>query len=270
MTISKAHVVDTVWLAEHLDDEKVVLVDVRPPHFVAQAHLSGAVNLPVFLLYGPDAGPPESDQLASRLSSVGISRDSHVVAYDEGGSPSAARLYWVLKYYGHPDVSVLDGGITKWRREGLDWEYEATSAPAAQYDVPLPDRTVLSTLTDVRAAIDDEGAVILDARSPAEYLGLQMTAARNGHVPGSVNTDWANNFEAPDGVPVLLPDDQLRRMYEDAGADHSKHIVVYCQSGGRSAATYLVLRHLGYPYVSMYSAGWQEWGNRQDTPVEEE
>lgn len=257
------------WLAEHLDDGDVVIVDVRPPQFYMQAHLPGAVNLPIFFVNGPGGGPPSPAALAPRLGALGISRDTHVVVYDDGASPSAAKLYWALRYLGHRAVSVLDGGITRWRHEGRDWDYSPVQPQSVEY-VPGPiDEAVVVSLQDVRERLNGESVVVVDTRSPGEYLGVQVTANRNGHIPGAINIDWTNNLEpAPDGLPVLRSDEELRRLYIDAGVSPDKDVVLYCQSGGRCAETYLVLDKLGYPHVALYGPGWQEWGNRHDTPVE--
>lgn len=257
-------------VAAELDDPGVVLVDVRPPHFYQQAHLPGAVNLPVFYLFAANAGPPAADDLVRRLGRLGISRSTRLVAYDDGASASAARLYWVLKYYRHPDVSVLDGGVTAWRHEGRDWEYTAVEPEPAEYEIPDPDPTVLTDLANVSASLGAPDSVIVDTRSPAEYLGLQRTARRNGHIPGAINIDWSNNLTLDEGVlHRLRSDDELRDLYQTSGVTPDKDVILHCETGNRASETFLVLKKLGYPRVALYTAGWQEWGNRDDTPVEE-
>jgi len=263
-------VVDTQWVRDHLGDSSIVLVDVRPPHFYAQGHLPGAVNLPVILLSRADGGPPEAVALGAHLGEIGIARETHVVAYDDGASPSAAFFFWTLSYYRHPAVSVLDGGVTKWRRDGEELIYLSISPAAATYDVGDPDPEVLVRFEEVRQSLGSPDTVLVDVRSPAEYLGLRRTAARNGHIPGAINIDWTNNLErSSDGVRRLMSDDALRSLYETAGVTPDKRIILHCQSGGRSSETFLVLKKLGYPDVANYPGGWQEWGNRGDTPVEE-
>lgn len=257
-------VVSGDWLAGHLDDEDLVLVDVRPPQFYQQAHLPGAVNLPVFFL----GGPPEPAALAQRLGALGIARDSSVVAYDDGASPSAAKLFWVLRYLGHGSASILDGGITKWRHDGRDWDYSPVQPQPVEYVVRATNPAVAVTLDGVKNRLDEPSTAIVDVRSPGEYLGVQTTAARNGHIPGAINIDWTNNLQPlQDGIAVLRADEELRGLYEEAGVTPDKDIVVYCQSGGRASQTYLALHKLGYPSVTIYVPGWQEWGNRDDTPI---
>jgi thiosulfate/3-mercaptopyruvate sulfurtransferase len=264
-------IVTTEWLSECLGEPGIVPVDVRPPYFFAQAHLPGAVNLPAFYLQGQNGRPPRAEELARRLGDLGLTRDSHIVAYDEGGSPAAAVLYWTLRYFRHPRVSVLDGGITKWRREGRDWEYTGQMPEPANYEIQAPDPGVLATRADVVAALDDSGAVLVDVRSPAEFLGLQPAAIRNGHLRGAINFEWSNALQiGADDLPVTRTPEELRALLLEAGVTPDKEVIVYCQSGSRSSHTFLVLDVLGYTTTKNYLAGWQEWGNREDTPVEAE
>lgn len=263
-------VVSADWLTDHLDDDDIVVVDVRFPQFYMQAHLPGAVNLPVFFLGGPGGGPPPPAALAPRLGRLGISPDTHVVAYDDGASSSAAHLFWALRYLSHPRVSILDGGITNWRHEGRDWDYSPVQSQAVDYVPGSVDESVVAALDDVRGIVNGNVGTIVDVRSPGEYLGVQISAARSGHVPGATNVDWTNNLQvAEDGISLLRPDEDLRRLYQEAGITPEKQVIVYCQSGSRATETFMVLRKLGYPRVAVYGPGWQEWGNRDDTPVEQ-
>jgi thiosulfate/3-mercaptopyruvate sulfurtransferase len=262
-------IVDTAWLGERIGGESIVPVDVRPPYFFGQAHLPGAVNLPLFFLQGPDGGPPPAGDFARRLGGLGLTRDTHVVAYDEGGSPTAAILYWALRYYRHPHVSVLDGGITRWRHEGRDWEYSARVPAPAEYRIGESDPTVLAGCDDVLAALGDSASVILDVRAPAEFLGLQVTAQRNGHIPGAQNLEWSNLLRSDAaGLRILRSEEDMRDLLAQAGVTPEKDVIVHCQSGSRSSHTFLVLQAMGFPHVRHYPGGWQEWGNRSDTPVE--
>jgi len=263
-------IVDTDWLSERLEDSDYAVVDVRQPYFYGQGHVPGAVNLPDYYLYGDSGAPPPADDLAGRIGALGITRDTHVIACDDGGSYAAARLFWVLRHFRHDAVSVLDGGITRWRAEGKDWEYTPAVPSPVAYEIGEPDDATIADVQTVMSAVGAPDTVLLDVRSPGEYLGLQMSAARNGRIPGAINIDWVNNLERVNGAYFRFRGiEELRTLYETAGATPDKTVLVYCQAGGRSSATFLVLRALGYPNVHMYPAGWQEWGNRSDTPVEE-
>jgi thiosulfate/3-mercaptopyruvate sulfurtransferase len=260
--------VSTEWLNDHLNDSNLALVDVRQPYFYTQAHIPGAVNLPVVYLASPDGGPPPAASLAERLGALGISRDVPIVAYDEGAGSSAARLYWVLSVYGHPRVFVLDGGITAWRHAGLDWAYESVVPSPVAYSIPDMDRSLVLRTDDLVRRLDAADTVVVDTRSPGEYLGARQTALRDGHIPGAVNVDWSANFWQEDGIALNQDPDELRRLYQSAGLTPDEAVVTYCQSGMRASYTFAVLRDLGYRDVSVYVPGWNEWGNRHDTPVE--
>lgn len=261
--------VSSEWLSDHIDDPDVAIVDVRQPFFYAQAHIPGAVNLPLVFLASAGGGPPSGEALARALGQAGIARDTHVVAYDEGASDHATRLYWTLVLYGHPAVSVLDGGITAWRHAGFDWAYDQAPAAPADYPVPQPVSGVMQTTDALRRSLDESNRVLIDTRSASEYLGLRPTALRNGHVPGAVNIDWSFNMRQDDGVALTERPDALQALYATAGATPDKHITVYCASGMRASYAFAVLKSLGYPNVDLYIPGWNEWGNRDDTPVEE-
>lgn len=259
--------VTTDWVESEGRATGVMLVDARPPFFYAQGHLPGAVSLPALLLAGPSEPVPAT--VAARLGRTGIRPDSHIVLYDDGASPTASAVAWVLTYCGHERISLLDGGITKWASEGRELSYVAETPPPAEY-IPGGVRSdLLARLDDLTAAINDSSAIILDVRHPSEYLGVQMTARRNGHVPGAINVDWSNNQTDEGGVARLRSVDELQALYRDAGVTPERPVIVHCQSGHRSTFTVAVLRHLGYERVRNYAAGWQEWGNRADTPIDE-
>lgn len=263
--------VDSGWLQDHMDDPHVVVVDVREPYFYGQGHLVDAVNLPAVLLQSAGGEPPPVEALARKLGELGIGRETQVVLYDQGGSTPAGRVYWVLDCIGHPRTWVLDGGITKWRHEGRDIHYVPAVPEHVSYVRTGEHLAALAVLDDVVAAIGDPDSIILDVRTPAEYLGLRETATRDGHIPGAINVDWANAVERDStGVAALTSREKLRALYETAGVTPDKQVIVMCQAGGRSSFSYAVLRNLGYRDVRNYSAGWQEWGNREDTPVERE
>jgi thiosulfate/3-mercaptopyruvate sulfurtransferase len=256
--------VSTDWLSQHLTGD-VVVVDARPPFFYTQGHVPGAVNLPLFAI----AGSASVEAIAAKAGQVGISRDSPVVLYDDGESPTASHAAFMLEGIGHPSISVLDGGISKWARDGFDVDYSPVALPAADYGAPRAVSGIAASTDDVLRAVDDPASVIVDVRHPSEYLGVLPTARRNGHIPGAINIEWTNNQESKAGVARLRPSEDLKRLYEDAGVTREKKVIVHCQSGSRSTFSWLVLKSLGYEHVSNYAAGWQVWGNRPDTPVEE-
>jgi thiosulfate/3-mercaptopyruvate sulfurtransferase len=263
--------VDATWLRDHLENSDLIVVDAREPYFYSQGHLPGAISFPATSARTRTGMPPLTQPLARRLGDLGIARESLVILYDDGASPSAANLFWLLDSIGHPRAAILNGGITAWHRAGLEIEYISIAQTPVNYIAERENPEALATLDEVREAIGDPDSIILDVRSPAEYLGLQVQAARRGHIPGAVNIDWISNFDrGADGVAHLKSDDELRLLYETAGATPDKQVIVHCESGNRSTMTYAVLKSIGFERVRNYAMGWQEWGNRHDTPIDQE
>jgi thiosulfate/3-mercaptopyruvate sulfurtransferase len=201
------------------------------------------------------------------LGTAGITAGQHIVLYDDGGSPTAARLFWILSYYQHARLSVLDGGIRAWAARGYPLEAARPESPPEGYIMAPPDVSLAISTDELLGALGDPDLVVVDTRDPAEYHGLQITAARNGHIPRAVNVEWSESLEMGDDGIHLRSRADLLRMFTDAGVTPERRIVVHCQSGHRASHSFLTLKHLGYPSVSHYAAGWQEWGNRPDTPV---
>lgn len=260
-------IVDAASLVDTLRASDVVLVDVRPPQLYARGHIPGAVNLSAILLGGPNGGVPAADALARSLGKLGITSERHIVAYDDGASPTAARLFWILSYYRHARISVLDGGIRAWATRGYAMDTSISQVNRVKYEIGQPDTSLAVSTEELLTHLDDDDLVVLDVRASSEYLGFQMSAARNGHIPNAVNVEWSESLEVGQGGIRLRSLAELEGMFTDAGVTPDRRIVVHCQSGNRAAHSFLTLKHLGYPHVSHYALGWQEWGNRSDTPV---
>ncbi len=260
--------VETSWLAQHLNDADIRIVDARSVKDYQAGHIKGAVNLPVAETFNP-VGPAQMAGPAEQLEKVfgqrGIMSDTKVIVYDNGKETTASRVLWTLEYYGATKVSVLNGGFKKWQKESQTTSTEETKAAAATFTAQTK-AALFASKEDILAALNKPGAAIVDARSPAEYKGDDLRAKRGGHMPGAVNVDWTTLFTSDD-APVLKSPAELRKMYEDAGVTKDKEVIVHCQTGQRSAVSYLTLRLLGYSKVSNYDGSWQEWGNDPDVPI---
>ncbi|MGH9330742.1 MAG: sulfurtransferase, partial [Vicinamibacterales bacterium] len=197
-----------------------------------------------------------------------------VVVYDDTSGMRAARAFWFLEYFGHPDARVLDGGFTAWQRGGLPIETQTEGGQAsparqgASKDWPEHAPTHadrLATWRDVKDRIAKTDAVILDTRSDAEYYAEIARAKRAGAVPGAVHVEWTRNL---DESGAFKPAAELRALYEQAGVTPDREVITYCQGGYRAAHSYLALRLLGYPRVRNYIGSWKEWGDREELPIE--
>ena len=227
---------ETDWLAQNLTDATVRIIDMRSPEAYRKGHLPGAMNLRWQTLKAADNEvyviPPE--KFASLMSQLGISQHTTVVGYDDQGGLSAAKLWWVLDYYGHSQAKVLNGGWNKWLKERKPVTTVVPTSTPAQFNVQRQARQIC-LMEELLESLSGSNVAIVDGRSPAEFRGLDVRAKRGGHIPGSVNIDWIRNVTSND-PHTFKPADELRKMYEAAGITQDKEIIVYCQAGVRGRA----------------------------------
>ena len=245
-----------------------LVIDAQPAERFARAHLSGAVHLDLWgvsLIDTSDAPLRAFMWMIGHLFSLrGVTPDRPVGVYEQDSGLRAARMFWLLEYLGHPDVRVLDGGLTAWTREGKPVTQETVDpVPSTWHGTPDPSK--VATWHEVAARLGRPETAIVDTRSDAEYYGELVRAARGGAIPGAVHLEWTENV-GPDGR--FKSEADLRAMYENLGVTPDREVVTYCQGGYRAAHTYLALRRLGYPRVRVYTGSWKEWGDRVDLPLE--
>jgi thiosulfate/3-mercaptopyruvate sulfurtransferase len=274
---AKDVLVDTDWVADHLDDDSIRIVEVdENPALYAEAHIPGAI--------GFDWQKDLQDQtrrdfldaksFGELMGSRGISNDHTVVLYGDRNNWFAAYTYWYFRYYGHNDVKLVNGPREKWISEDRETSTEVPSYEAATFEAKEPDDSIRAKRDEVQAALDASTRLV-DVRSPQEFSGelIAMTgyeqegAQRGGHIPGAASVPWAKAV-GEDGT--FLSADELRQLYTDAGViGGGEPVIAYCRIGERSAHTWFVLHELlGEDDVKNYDGSWTEWGNLVDVPIE--
>jgi thiosulfate/3-mercaptopyruvate sulfurtransferase len=262
--------IETEELAKRLGEAGLRLVDVRTPEEYAGGHIPGAVHLGWQSLDDLEANRHGLPILKSRaeelFSGLGIGESTGVIAYD--GTKTlfgAARLFFVLEFFGHDKVQVLNGGFAKWMREGRPVSTQVPT-PAKAVFVARPRRELLASAEEVRSRLGDPKVCLLDARSAKEYFGEDVWAKRGGRIPGAVNVDYLSTIRQDDHT--FKGAEELRRIFEAAGVTPNRETITYCHTGGRSAHDYFVLRLLGYQKLKNYDGSWAEWGNSETLPIE--
>lgn len=260
--------VDIDWMSKHLHDDNLVVVDARTEKEYLLGHIPSAVNIPVMQTYNP-VHPKDrvaNLQYISKLfSKAGIRNKQTIVVYDNTEYKDAGRVFWVFEVYGHRNVKLLNGGFVLWKKKNLPVSRVMANVSASDY-VPMIEPERLITRLDMRLAIEDDSKVIIDARSHDEYIGKQSEASRFGHIPHAKSIPSDANFDMVDGVKMLKPASELKKIYSNLAAD--KKIYTYCNKGKGSSLTYALLRQLGYD-TAHYDGSWYEWGNDATLPIEQ-
>ncbi len=246
-------------------DTHFLVLDARPREKYLAGHIPHAVWVDHAAWSKAFAAGQDAKEWAERLSGHGISTDTPVVVYDDGSVKDAARIWWILHYWGVRDVRLLDGGWHAWREAGGSEAKGSTSPEPVAVELK-PQRERLATQRDVLAELKDHHAQIVDARSLSEYCGEARTAKRNGAIPGAKHLEWSDLLD-PKTKKFKSPD-ELRRLFREAGIDPERPAVTYCQSGGRASVMAFGLELMGARDVRNYYRSWAEWGNADDTPVE--
>lgn len=255
---------------------KLLLVDMSSPATYIQHHIAQAVFLDyawIVRIEPPRMGLlPKADQLNTVFNALGLTPDTHVIAYDDEGGGRACRLLWTLETIGHQHYSLLDGGIQNWMSNKL--------AVTNKVIYPTPNDTngnasneyiiienPVASREFILDHLNDPAVAILDSRSAEEYTGKKVFAERAGHIPGAINWDWTEAMDKTRNL-CLKPQSELRSTLENIGITKDKMVVTHCQTHHRSAHTFMVLKSLGYENLKGYPGSWSDWGNSPDTPIE--
>jgi thiosulfate/3-mercaptopyruvate sulfurtransferase len=211
---------------------------------------------------------PPPEKFSSRMRGMGVGDGSRIVVYDSRGLYSAARVWWTFRVMGVDDVSVLNGGLPKWRREGLPLERGAPPNRTTRHFTARRNLELVRDLSDMKALLKDKSAQIIDARAPERFAGKApepRAGLRSGHIPGSHNVPFGKLLNQ-DGTLKSAP--QLQRLFEQAGVDLNKPVVTSCGSGITASVLALGLAELGHRRTSVYDGSWSEWGADQSLPIE--
>jgi thiosulfate/3-mercaptopyruvate sulfurtransferase len=279
MSYEKDVLVETDWVAEHLDDDSIRIVEVdENPALYQEAHIPGAIGFDwrADLQDSVKRDFLDPEDFGALMGSRGISNDHTIVLYGDRNNWFAAYTYWYFLYYGHDKVKLVNGPREKWIAEGRETSTEVPSYPSATFEAKPGDESIRAHRDEVLAALDS-ATKLVDVRSPQEYSGEliampgyeQEGAQRAGHIPGAASVPWA---QAVNEDGTFKSADELRELYTSKGViDGENPVIAYCRIGERSAHTWFVLHELlGRDEVKNYDGSWTEWGNLVGMPIEKD
>ena len=269
--------IDTQWVADYQDDLLVRLVEVDvDTSAYEQGHIPGAVgwNWQNQLQHSVRRDLISKEDMEQLLSSSGINNGTAVILYGDNNNWFACWAFWQLKYYGHDNVKVMNGGRTKWVAEDRPLTAEVPNITTEPYLASEPNEGIRAYRDQLLELISPANVALVDVRSPEEYSGellappnlSQEGSQRGGHIPGATNIPWA---QAVNDNGTFKLADELRELYTGKGINGDKETIVYCRIGERSAHTWFVLTQLlGYDNVRNYDGSWTEWGSMVGAPIE--
>jgi thiosulfate/3-mercaptopyruvate sulfurtransferase len=261
--------VDTAWLAQHLTDQNIRIVDLRPRGY-GDGHIPEAVWLDNNWIRNPKAPPtflPTPQEFEALMSKLGISNTTRVIAYDERGGIYAARLWWILNHYGHSNVALLDGGWVKWAAEQRPTNAAVPTPAVAKFAVKAGTVKV-ATADQVKAAINNPKEKLIDARTQGEIDGKDLrNIKRGGFIESSIPVYWEDTLDAT--TKAFKPAAEIAKLYRDKGITAADNVTVYCQVGMRASHDLFTLALIGHDLTKLtnYYGAWEEWGNRDDLPI---
>lgn len=261
--------VDSGWLAAHLTDSSIRIIDMRRSGY-ADAHIPGALlldNDAIRIANRPPTFLPTPQEFAALMGRLGISNTTRVIAYDDRGGIYATRLWFILNHYGHANVAVLDGGWVKWAAEKRPADSAVPAVAPATFTVK-PGTVKVATADTVKAAINAKGVTLIDARTANEIDGKDLRGIkRGGYIESSVPVYWEDTLDPT--TKAFKPAADIQKLYRDRGVTGDSQVITYCQVGMRASHDLFTLALIGHDLTKLqnYYGSWEEWGNREDTPI---
>lgn len=268
LLVSPAELAESISLLNA--NKNICIVDLSTETNYLQGHIPGAVFLPYqSLISGTAPAPgklPDTERLVEIFNYLEKEENTHFVVCDDEGGGWAGRFIWTLDVIGHKKYSYIDGGMLAWKKEGLVLEtgQGQQKAQNKRLNKINIDRSPIAELKMIAKDVGKERFVVWDARSPEEYSGSKIFAAKGGHIPGAINVEWTSLMDADRNYKIRK---DAKEFLAKLGIDGSLPIITHCQTHHRSGFTYLVGKTLGYD-ICAYDGSWAEWGNHPDTPVE--
>lgn len=276
MYVHPEYLVNTNWVAEHLDDPQVRIVESDEDYLLYETgHIPGSVKVDWFTTLQDSVRRDflSRNEFEALCAKLGIGNDTTVVFYGDRNNWFACYAFWLFEYYGHQKLKIMDGGRAKWIDEGRPVTRDVPIVPQTTYQAKEADHSIRAFRDEVLRHVSEREPLV-DVRSVQEYTGEllhmpnypQEGAMRGGHIPGAKNIPWSKAVRE-DGT--FKSEEELRKMYEDQGIKPDEEIIAYCRIGERSSHTWFVLKYLlGYPNVKNYDGSWTEWGNLVGAPIE--
>jgi len=263
------HLLEPRQLQAQLEDDNLIIVDLSNIALYQQQHIPGAVHLAgSHLLAGTPPIPskcPSTEQLSKIICHLGINQSKQVVVCDDEGGGWAGRMAWTLDLLGLNNWHYLNGGMVAWIKEGFPTESTPNHPISGAYrEIPLTNPEAKISADQIKTSLGSPDFAVWDARSPNEYSGAMVRAARGGHIPGAINLEWTALMDQQRNLRIR---ENAQQILDELGLTRDKRIATHCQSHHRSSYTYMVARILGYPKICGYDGSWAEWGN-SDLPIE--
>ena len=267
-----SRLVSTEWLQNELNNEDIIVIDVRKKEQYDSGHIPGAFHMTPGEVFqqeidGVKGMLPSASHIEMNLSLTGATPNSTIVFYDGNSNLWSSRGLWALEVYGHKNTKLLDGVWGKWESEGREISTSPPDPKSSNYKFNSSiDNSLIAGLDEIIESIDDPSKIVCDTRSPEEYSGKDVRAERGGHIPNSKNVNWVMGVN---DTGEFKSADELKKIYGDAGITDGETIYTLCQTAVRATHTWFILTDLlGEKNVKVYDGSWTEWGNDSSLPIE--